>query len=104
MLDDQSINVITLDIARPNLGESNVGRVIVEPATDSRGNEAVRITVVLQPGAVERITGDQALGFLGGLHDQLWQRGEERSPIVSYATEEELADNASGSASEQADF
>lgn len=91
MPNEQGMGAATLDVARLNLGEDNVNGVIVEPAIDDQGNEAVRVTVVLRPGAAERIKGDQALGFLSDLRDKLWESGEQRLPLLSYATEEELA-------------
>lgn len=69
-------------------------RVIVEPMVDSQGEEALRVTLVLDPNVVERVTGDQALDVLVDINDALQAAGDERLPIIFYATEQELRADA----------
>jgi hypothetical protein len=77
------------------LGKDNVVRLDWEPTTDSQGREALKITVVIAPGAAQRLKGDAVLDALVKLRERLGEMGEERTPIVQYATEEELAQDAS---------
>ncbi len=64
---------------------------MVEPATDSLGNDAVRLTIVIAPAAVKRLMGDDVLGLLVELRKWLDAAGEERIPLLGYATRNELA-------------
>ena len=73
------------------LGTDNVVRVEVNPTTDSQGNDALKITVVLTPGATDRLEGDTVLDTLVKVHKQFHEMGDERTPIMEYATELELA-------------
>jgi hypothetical protein len=91
MLDSQRITEIAGEVARKQVAEANLERVVSEPATDSEGNEALRITLVLKPEAARKPTGDDALDLLVGIQQKLRAEGEERFPIVEYATEQELA-------------
>jgi hypothetical protein len=92
MLDIEEITRIAGGIARKELPTA-VERVFTEHTTDMQGNDALRIVVVVKPRAVRKITGDQALDFLVGLRRKFDEEGEERFPIVEYATEQELAAN-----------
>ena len=73
------------------LGRDKVTRVEWEPSVDSEGRDAVRVTVVIEPDAVRTIKGGSLLKALRKLHEQLGRMGDERTPIVEYATEAELA-------------
>ncbi|MCT8999991.1 hypothetical protein [Chelativorans intermedius] len=76
------------------LGSENVVRVEYSSTTDSSGNDAIRITVVIAPGAVKRLREGAALDALVRLRERLRDMREERNPIIEYATEAELAQNA----------
>jgi len=92
MIDLEKISQISADVARANLGPRNVLRVVTEPTTDFEGGEALRLLIVIAPGVAEA-TSDAAAGdTLVQIIDRLQDAGEERFPIVEYATEEELAD------------
>ncbi len=78
--------------AKRILGKENVVRVFTEPGTDSEGKDAMRITIVITPEAVTRIKGDALLDNLLEIHNRLSEAGEDRTPMVGYATEEELAE------------
>lgn len=71
-----------------------VRRAIAEPTVDSQGEEALRITLVLDPQAIEHITGDHALDVLFEINEALQSAGDDRLPIISYATEEEVGAGA----------
>jgi hypothetical protein len=75
----------------PILGEANVLRVEHVPSTDSRGRVTAKVTVVLAPDARQHITGDISLSAVGRLQNQLATMGAEGTPILQYATEDELA-------------
>ncbi|MBX3579559.1 MAG: hypothetical protein KF723_20330 [Rhizobiaceae bacterium] len=76
------------------LGKQNVIRVEHAAATDSRGQEAIRVTAVIAPNAARELHPDATLEALVRLQDRLREMREERTPIVEYATEAELAQNA----------
>ena len=65
---------------------------MAQPSVDSEGRHALRIIIVLTPGSVPAIGGDAALDTLVQIREKLHAAGEERLPIVEYATLEELAD------------
>jgi len=64
-----------------------------QPTVDSEGRDALRITIVIESGAAARIKGDAALDTLVQIQDRLREAGEERFPIVEYATKEELEES-----------
>jgi hypothetical protein len=92
MLDYQEISQLVETSAKPILGQENVLRVFTEPGSDSEGKDAVRITIVITPDAVTSIKGDALLDNLLEIHNRLSEAGEARTPIVGYATEDELAE------------
>jgi hypothetical protein len=77
------------------LGAENVDHVTLERAIDSLGAEALRIVVVITPNATKRLKDAAALDALVKLQSRLRDMREPRTPIVEYATEAELAENAS---------
>ena len=93
MVATNKIVKIAKDVATANLKSSSVSNVVSEPATDSTGRDAVRITIILKPGAAAKIDGDAALDTLVQIQDRLRKAGEERFPIVEYATKEELEES-----------
>jgi hypothetical protein len=93
MLGKNQILRIAGKVAKANLTHSNFSSLVAEPRIDSEGREALRITIVIKPGAVARISGDAALDTLVQIQDRLREAGEERFPIVEYATEEELEES-----------
>jgi hypothetical protein len=74
-------------------GNKNVLRVNYEPTTDSWGRDALRITVVIAPRAARRLA-KGALDASIKLQERLQQMGDHRTPIIEYATEAELAQDA----------
>ena len=93
MLANNQILTIAREVATANLTRSRVSDVVTEPTIDSEGREALRITIVIKPGAAAKIKGDAALDTLVQIQDRLREAGEERFPIVEYATEEELEES-----------
>jgi hypothetical protein len=91
MLDLAKVNDIVKKAASATLkGSAGVQRVDSEPTSDSEGQEALHITIVLKRGSGDRISGDTALDTLVRIHRALSDANEERFPIISYVTEEEL--------------
>ncbi len=90
MLDLAKVNQIAREAAIANLTQKRVTNILSEPAIDSEGHEALRITIVIPPGVAPRLKGDAILNTLAQIQDRLRAAGEERFPIVEYATQEEL--------------
>jgi hypothetical protein len=78
----------------PAFGVENIVRADYERATDSLGQDALRITIVLTPGGLERLAHGGVLDALVRLQDRLREMKEYRTPIIEYATEAELAQDA----------
>lgn len=76
------------------LGRKNVLRVEYEPAVDSQGEDAIGVTVVVASDAIERLKDGTALKALILLQRRLREMREYRTPIVQYATEAELMQDA----------
>lgn len=93
MIERNKIIQIARDVATANLTSAAVRDVISEPAIDSEGREALRITIVIKPGAPARLKGDAVLDTLVQIQNRLRDAGEERFPIIEYATEEELQES-----------
>ena len=93
MLQARDVEHEALEIAKQNFRAENVVRAMVEPMVDLDGDDAWRVLIVLQPDAVDRISGDAVLDNLVQIHERLRQKGDERLPFVEFATEEELAES-----------
>jgi hypothetical protein len=92
MLDDAHIRDLARKIARDNLGAKRVEDVLIEPASDSLGNAAVALTIVLRPSAMRQLKGgEEVIRMLMALHEAFDSLGEGRTPMVRWATTEELA-------------
>jgi len=90
MLDQDKVDRVALAAASAALARAGVTRVFSEPVIDSTGHQALRITIVLNDATAGRVTGSDALDALVEIETKLIENGEERQPIVEYATEEEL--------------
>jgi hypothetical protein len=91
MLTYDEISCVVETVAKSTLGRPNVVRVFAVPGTDADSNDIVQVTIVLAPGAVDRIDDDALLRTLIDTNKRLRESGEERQSVVFYATEEELA-------------
>ena len=91
MLDEKRIREIAQEAATANLTSANFTSIASSTATDSEGHEALRIVIVIKPGAETKIEGDAALDTLVEIQNRLRKEGEERFPLVEFATEEELS-------------
>jgi hypothetical protein len=93
MLQEKKIRQIAQEVATANLSSANFTSITSSTAVDSEGHEALRIIIVIKPGAASKIEGDAALDTLVQIQDRLRNEGEERFPIVEYATAEELSES-----------
>jgi len=92
MLELEKVTQISTEVAKANFGAQNVVRVESEPTADSEGQEALNLLIVIAPGVMEAVDGDEVLDTLVQIVDRLQEAGDDRFPIIEYATEEELAD------------
>ena len=90
MLDEKRIREIAQEVASANLVSTSFTSVSSSPTIDSGGHDAVRITIVIEPGSEAKISGEAALDTLVDIKSRLRREGEERLAIVEYATPEEL--------------
>jgi hypothetical protein len=72
------------------LGEDNVVRVEYSPTIDSRGQDALKIVVIIAPDAAQRLANGAALDALVRLRQRLRELRDDRTPIIEYATEADL--------------
>lgn len=96
MLNTADLDAIVERAARTHLGLDNYVRSYTKPWIDSMGEEVVSVTLVILPGAADRIGGDRALDMLSDVHQTFARSGEGRFPLIEYATEQELLDEAEG--------
>jgi hypothetical protein len=75
------------------LGQGIVERSKYESTTDSQGRAALKITVVITPGATDRLSGNAALNAMVKVQERLREMREQRIPIIEYATEAELGED-----------
>jgi hypothetical protein len=92
MLDMETIRRFSTEIAKANFAPENVVRVESEPTTDSVGEEALDILIVVAPTFPDNFTGDDIVDTLVQISARLMEAGDQRLPLIRYATEEELAD------------
>ena len=95
MLELRKIDEIATRAASTVLKAAGISRVFSRPTLDSDGHEALNVTVVLKNETYRGVTGDLALTTIVKIGQELTHSGEERLPIVGFATEEELAAEAS---------
>jgi hypothetical protein len=97
MLALPEIDRIVKEAASAVYGPHAISRVWSKPVADSYGDDALSVNIVFARGQYEgtRRPG-AALEALGSITSSLRDHGEERFPILSYATEEDLEQEALG--------
>ncbi len=90
MLNPEQISRIVSEVVAANTSPDSVRAVTSEPATAFEGEEAVRITIVVTPDAVAHLEAGPAGDTVVQIMERLRNAGEERFPILQYATKEEL--------------
>ena len=66
--------------------------IVAEAGADSVGDEALKIMVVLARGG-EPVSGEELVDVIWKMYSGLQRAGDDRFPIVSFASEEELEDD-----------
>jgi hypothetical protein len=92
MLDADQIAQIVTSAVDANAAPNSVRRVMTEPGEAFDGEDAVRITIVLTPEAVDQLKHGDPVDVLARIWDGLHDAGDNRFPILQYATEAELED------------
>lgn len=92
MLDTNRISQIVTEAVEAQTAPDSVRRVIAEPDVTSDGYEAIRITIVITPEAVQRLLAGDPVKVLSQIWDRLDEAGDTHFPILEYATEEEMAE------------
>ncbi|GJE60805.1 hypothetical protein [Methylobacterium trifolii] len=77
--------------ANVSLGHETVVEAYGEATEDSEGKDAIRIVLVIPPQRAGELTGDQFLEVIGRIRRELSDAGETRTPIIQYATTDDLA-------------
>jgi hypothetical protein len=75
------------------LGNDNVVRVEFAPGIDAEARGAIEITVVIAPNAVQKLPSSTQVDALIRLRKRLHEMHVDRTPIIQYATEAELAED-----------
>jgi hypothetical protein len=86
MLDMETIKRFSTELAKAKFDAENVVRVESEPTANFHGEEALDIRIFVKRGVVERFTGEEVLDTLVQISARLRQSGDERFPIIWYAT------------------
>ena len=89
----QKVDDIATEVARRYLGKDNVVRANSRPYVDYEGADALRIEIVLGPGAPKRMKGNKLLKTLSGIRRRLEEDGDDRFPFLKYATTDELTEH-----------
>ena len=92
MLNDPQIQKLMKQVAAGVIPGSQLVEVRSEPAVDAEGKDALRITLVVSDEAASTLTGEQLASLLVDIHDCLLNEGDERFPLINYATPSDLDD------------
>lgn len=90
MLHEKDIEALAVEIARSELGSREVEGATAELTSDSWGEDAISVTIVIAEGALDRVSDDAVLDTLVGIRKRLQASGDERFPIIGYVTRKEL--------------
>jgi hypothetical protein len=82
---------ITTEIVNANTAPQSVVSVTAKSSSGSLGEDVLRISVQLVPKAADMLRNDVPLNILFQLQDRLFKAGEERFPVLDYATPDEIA-------------
>jgi hypothetical protein len=93
MLDLPEIARLAKEAASANLSVQTVETVVAESTVDSVGDDALRVVIVVRPESVSRLQGEALVDTLLDIQTRLQEAGENRLPIVEYATAADLADD-----------
>lgn len=91
MLDLTQIDRVAGAAARVALSAQSFLRAQSEPTTDSDGHEALLVTLVINDLGRSPVSGEAASNAIVRVKQELRQAGEDRTAIVEFATEGDLA-------------
>ncbi len=89
----EQIETIVRDAAGRHFPGGQADQVVSQPDVASTGEGAVRILIVLDDAALRPERDPDFLSVLTDIWGHLEQLGDERIPILSYATPAELAED-----------
>jgi hypothetical protein len=92
MLELPQIREMLKQIATGVLPARELLEIRTEPSVDAEGRETLRITLVLTEDAANTFTGEQASRLILDLRDGLLNKGDERFPVLYYATPDDSGD------------
>lgn len=90
MLESVELQKLARDVARKNLPTVELEDVQAEAIVSSDGEDALRITLVFSPDSTGAISGDASIAILMAIHDALLALGDQRYPIIEYATSDDV--------------
>ncbi|MBA4161328.1 MAG: hypothetical protein C0515_04460 [Novosphingobium sp.] len=90
MLETLKLQELARRIFAKRLPSIQLDEVQAAQFTGSDGEPALRIKLVLTPESADAISGEDALKLLAAIRDELVQIGDERLPILEYATADDL--------------
>ena len=91
MLTYKEIEEIAVQAAADTIGARHILHAIVTPTTNAAGEDAIGITLVIKPSAHKALLAGKSLDTLVLILERLGALKDDRWPIISYATEEDLA-------------
>jgi len=91
MLTFKEIERITMQAAADTIGARHIVHAVVKPATNAAGEDALGITMVVKPSAHQALLAGKSLDMLVQILEKLGAMEDDRWPIISYATEKDLA-------------
>lgn len=86
MLADPQVQNLMREVAAGVFPAQQLLEVRSEPSFDEDGREALRITLVLTDEIAQALTGEQLTSLLVDVHHALLREGDERFPVIYYAT------------------
>lgn len=90
MLTLSQVDRIATQAALKALSASSLLRTLAEETTDSEGQEAILVTLVINDLQRSPVTGDDAADAIVNVRQGLQSAGEDRTVIIEFATEEDL--------------
>ena len=89
MQTSKDLDALVKQVASQSLKGHVVAQVFSEPTSDSLGQDALHITVVVADDD-DGLSGDLALDTIVDIGQALQKAGEQRTPIISFTNESEL--------------
>jgi hypothetical protein len=84
-IEKNQIDEIAAQVATEILGAALVSNAVTTTTVDSRGRDALKVTINLTPGSAAGITGKAASTTVFALKQRLQEAGEARFPIVRWS-------------------